>query len=913
MNMKSKTILTAIAIFLMVSIAASTILTAPVKGDGTVSALPGINAGDVVTTYLYLNVAPNPIGVGQQVNVNAFFGAAIIDNEAPLNYTVTITSPNGNTETRKLTADTTGGGYITFVPSVVGEYKFQAFYGGQTMVKSGYVGLKQGPANSSVKTLTVQEDPITQRSYPFTPLPNNWWENPVSAQNTQNWYKIMGPWLIPGRFNATSYGNPYTESVTSGHVLWTYPWGGGGVVGGNAGGGETNGQYWTARQYEPQFTPLVISGKMYAQWYADCTGYSNGILCIDLKTGATLYRINTTSTLLCGMVTSYNTPNAYGSIGPYIWTTGSLTPAETGGSFVYSTGTQFNLYSCTTGQYVMSIVNGTSLQGLHEDVNGNLLGYYINSTVGTMTFWNDAWYQLSYDPITGASGPQVPLLNSTLTIASGDRYLCEFNFTKALWNSAGNNWEWTQRLNQVLNFNLGCTWAEKIPTTLDGKAINPALNWGVKVSYTGSEAILMSYLSPGGYWQNGWDVICAMNTNHAGILGLVSSGAVTWMKNFTYPTVQSLLPWTRGDVQGPEYVSGNLILYGLNQMTIDAINCQTGAVAWSTKVTTPYGDGKGNPYDEVAASLCKYLNINGQIIIGAFGGDIWDVNATNGNTIWYTNTTTLMGPPGIETPYDVWPIWSAQVSACMDNNVVYLNICHEYNPPMFHGAQVLAINMTNGALVWKELSFPTMPPQISSGVLTMLNGYDNQVYAYGKGPSATTVNAQAWGDQVAISGSVTDVSAGATQSAVAKNYPNGLPCVSDASQSQFMEHVYQYQVMPSNATGVQVTISVLDSNGNFRDVGTTTSDASGFFSFMWKPDIPGTFTVYASFAGSNSYYGSSAEAVAYAHEATTAPTTQPHETTGLATTNDLMLGIGVIAVIIVIIGALIMLMLRKRP
>ena len=29
----------------------------------------------------------------------------------------------------------------------------------------------------------------------------------------------------------------------------------------------------------------------------------------------------------------------------------------------------------------------------------------------------------------------------------------------------------------------------------------------------------------------------------------------------------------------------------------------------------------------------------------------------------------------------------------------------------------------------------------------------------------------------------------------------------------------------------------------------------GIFSFNWKPDITGQYTVYASFAGSESYYG----------------------------------------------------------
>jgi hypothetical protein len=48
---------------------------------------------------------------------------------------------------------------------------------------------------------------------------------------------------------------------------------------------------------------------------------------------------------------------------------------------------------------------------------------------------------------------------------------------------------------------------------------------------------------------------------------------------------------------------------------------------------------------------------------------------------------------------------------------------------------------------------------------------------------------------------------------------------------------------PTNATGVEVTFNVLDSNNNFREIDKTTSDANGYYSFQWKPDVPGKYTV----------------------------------------------------------------------
>jgi hypothetical protein len=114
-----------------------------------------------------------------------------------------------------------------------------------------------------------------------------------------------------------------------------------------------------------------------------------------------------------------------------------------------------------------------------------------------------------------------------------------------------------------------------------------------------------------------------------------------------------------------------------------------------------------------------------------------------------------------------------------------------------------------------------------------------------------------------------------------------------------------------STVGVPVIISVVDANGNYRDIGTTSSDADGFFSFDWMPDIEGKYTVYASFGGSESYWPShaiSAFAVTPA-AATPAPTTAPDQS--MAETYIIGFGTAIIIAILVI-GALILLTLRKR-
>ena len=117
---------------------------------------------------------------------------------------------------------------------------------------------------------------------------------------------------------------------------------------------------------------------------------------------------------------------------------------------------------------------------------------------------------------------------------------------------------------------------------------------------------------------------------------------------------------------------------------------------------------------------------------------------------------------------------------------------------------------------------------------------------------------------------------------------------------------------PMDTLGVPITLSVVDSNGNYRDIGTTTSDADGFFSYNWMPDIEGPYTVYASFAGSNSYWPShavSAFAVDPAPQ-TPAPTEAAPQS---AADMYFIPAIAGLFVFVAIIGVVIILVLRRRP
>ena len=157
-----------------------------------------------------------------------------------------------------------------------------------------------------------------------------------------------------------------------------------------------------------------------------------------------------------------------------------------------------------------------------------------------------------------------------------------------------------------------------------------------------------------------------------------------------------------------------------------------------------------------------------------------------------------------------------------------------------------------------------------------------------------------------------DISAGSKQEGVIEVFPNGVPAVSDASMTNWMEYVYKQQPKPTNATGVPVTINVVDANGNYRTIGTATSDATGFYSVQWKPDIPGKYTVYVIFGGSESYWPSQATTAFSVDQETTTPTLQPIQT---SSTSDQYILPGIIGIIVaIVIGfAVTILILRKRP
>jgi hypothetical protein len=129
-----------------------------------------------------------------------------------------------------------------------------------------------------------------------------------------------------------------------------------------------------------------------------------------------------------------------------------------------------------------------------------------------------------------------------------------------------------------------------------------------------------------------------------------------------------------------------------------------------------------------------------------------------------------------------------------------------------------------------------------------------------------------------------------------------------------MEYLHMNYPIPKNATGVPVTIEVIDSNNNRYEIGTVTSDLTGSFGLPWKPIISGTYKVFAIFKGSNSYGSSQATTYFTADDAVNpTETTQPEPPQSLMT-DTYLIGIGVAIIIaIAVVGTLMLMAIRKRP
>jgi hypothetical protein len=383
-------------------------------------------------------------------------------------------------------------------------------------------------------------------------------------------------------------------------------------------------------------------------------------------------------------------------------------------------------------------------------------------------------------------------------------------------------------------------------------------------------------------------------------------GVVLYNRNWTPPTGGLTLAFT---ARNPD---DNVLTVRAKEITaFFGFNMHTGDFLWGPTDPRGYMDFfMGGPSGE------NGMMANGILYLGTVAGALQAIDVKTGRTLWTYNNTQ----PYTELMWggDKWPI---EFGFITDGKVYLWHTEHSGNSPLPRGAPFVCLNATTGDVIFRVdglLRFTVWggDPMIADSTIVSFCTYDNRIYGLGKGPSATTLNTPTVsipaGSQVVLQGTVTDIAAGTSEFARTSRFPNGVPAVSDTSQGAWMKYVYQQTDRPTDVTGVPVKLSVVDSNGNYREIGTTTTSSDGFYSFAWTPDIAGSYSVYASFEGSGAYYPSHAEGafVVDAPQATATP--QPQ--VAVPPTEMYVLG-GVIAIIIAIavVGAVLLMAIKKRP
>jgi len=816
---------------------------------GTIMAImPTAQAIDF-PTWILVSATPDPVGVGQPVYINAFMtkpnqGAGM--GTAGTRFeglSIVITAPNGNKETfGPKQADATGGIFMTYYPTVTGNFTLQAFYPGQNITSSQkYLG-----SESSIVTFTVQQDPIPTTGQ--NPLPTEYWSRPIystnfdwGAQLGSNWWGLGGPsFSITGGYDAQGNVQPYGQAPTSAHILWTKPTSFGGQPGGEITSDQES-QFTSSSILKNHFNPIIVYGVLiYQEWPTanNPSGIDKPLMwkAIDLKSGELLWEkqrgITNSEDIIWGQIQKFHTIQEYGSFATF-WSSGA-------GGMLY-------VYDAFTGDHMANVTNApaapmlSTRTGLVDSWNyntmGSILRYYTDS--GNLTCWNSSKLFTN-----GASG--------------------QVNWTNGV--------EWT--FNMTQKFPVGT------PTSIGAITVSDKA--------TGEGVILMrSAPTAIAYTSSGYQVTAGIN---------IKTGALLWGPlNQSIPLYQDVTMVAARD--------GVFILHNKDTNEVYGYSLVNGAPMWGPVKL----EGNAFSYLSRGAEIAY-----GQVYIWDFGGFVHALDLKTGKINW----VFTRGSAGYDNPYGIWPIWHFG-SQSIGDGMLFLSESRMYDPPMSPGYHRLAINCTTGELVWKIESFAGRAPgAIADGMLVQWNSYYKQLDVFGQGQTATTVAASpevsVQGSSVLIKGMVTDESPGTKNTNSIARFPNGVPAVSEESQEEWMEYVYMQQPRPTNAAGVPVTLSVIDSNDNSRQIGTATTDDNGMFGFTWTPDIQGQYTVIATFAGSQSYYGSSAQT--YFEVDPAAPTPAPTDAPVKSTADQYFVpAVAGIIVAIAIGFAVTILVLRKRP
>lgn len=749
-------------------------------------------------TFPICDITPNPVGVNQQVLIIlGVTHATAWPQPGWYGLTVDVTKPDGSQETLgPFTTDTTGLTGATYTPNQVGIYTFVTNFPEQ-VVEEERPGrsIPKGTIMNAGQSEPVELEVLSEplEYFPSAPMPDNYWTRPIDAQNRE-WTSISGSWL-DGSFMRTTAQRyaPDNDGPDTGHILWKKPYAEGGLVGGDMGWYS----FETGDAYEGKWSnPIIIAGILISNRH---TRGTQETFAIELRTGEELWSrtlgsdMDLSLSASFGQIMYWDTMNMHGSFA-YVWAT---------------SGSTWYAFDPFTGRWEYTIENvpgGSRVPG----PKGEILLYDLDLDEGTMTMWNSTavWYNYALDRYSEDAQPAYPA---------------------GRWRPLG----------MTLDGSWGIEWTVSIPNNLPG----------------GVEVVIPM------------DRIIGSNTNWAG--SPQQPNPQFWAINIKPGQEGQLIfnePWElpiyslHVDFPGfhPYSVEDGVFIVTAKETRQHwALSLDTGETVWGpTTHFEPYMNSFTNLYmDPWGAALCAY----GKLYTAGHGGVVNAYDLSDGQHLWeYV----------IDDPYSeqlFGNAWPAPIGFITDGKIYMFHMEHSVINPMPRGAPAVCLDAETGQEIWRinGLRLGTRwggQPIIGDSVITGFSSYDNSIVAMGKGPSELTVNAEpkvvSRGSSVIVEGTVMDVSPGTRDYELTSRFPNGVPVVSDADMSEWMLFVYQNRMSRPNVNGVTVRLEAVDPNGNYQNLGTTTSDAYGNFGFAFEPGVEGTYMIMATFEGSGAYYGS---------------------------------------------------------
>jgi len=842
--------------------------------------LPAVTAHDPawqVPTWTYVSISPEVVGVGQTVVV--VFWQNLVPPTANgaygdrWDFYVDVTKPDNSEQTLgPYTSDPVGGGYTIYTPDQVGTYTFVArfpgkildnspggmspsgTYSGSAMAEASNVTEFLGdyflPSESEAMTLTVQQEQL--QPYQETPLPTGYWTRPIYGAN-RDWWKVAGNWLGGA---AQTYGptNPfgYGSAPDSAHILWSRPYWDGGLM--DTRFGST--QYYTGRSYESFSGPnIILNGKVY---YRVSTPPRYGWYCIDLYSGETIYFQNTTGTTelagpnvrneLAGFDNSGGLNYGYPSFGQIY---NYESPNQHGGLpylWVTSTGKPgtWDMLDAFTGNYICSFANVSASGTNVYGKDGSILYYRINNN--RLTVWNTS----------------------------------EVIYNRWDWSTIGGNsyWMWRPYLNHTFDGNTGFSLNVSVPD-LPGSIRAVREGEFIIGGTTGS-----SYGTP---IEDG--VMWALSLKPG------EEGTLLWSKTFTPP--QGL---SENSLAHLQFSNRGLIMRDVDpEDGVFIFTMDMTRETWVYSLDTMQLLWKSDPEPELNFYGMSRDIYDGKLFTYGYSGVLTCYNIQTGEILW-TWSAPYYGLN--ETPYQHTPL---SLNVMADGKLYLTTNEHSPDTPLRRDGRLYCIDASSGELLFDILCWPGGSPIIADGRLVILDSFDNQIYCFGKGPSATTVavkdDSVTKGESIMITGTVTDQ----TPDENAK----GTPAISDESMTAWMEYLWHQGIMPEDAKGVTVKLYAIDPNDNYQNIGEVTSDIWGNYGKSWKPPVEGEYLIIAEFEGSAAYGDSSDSTYITVGPAVSAA--QPIETEeptafALGTTELAIIAVAIIAAV----GIVAFWMLRKR-